>query len=190
VKIIPLYASELLLIKACQAAEPKAQQVVYEKYAGKMYAICKRYIGAEMEAEDVMVEGFLKVFNKINGFEIKGSFEGWIKRIMVNESLMYLRSKKKEGFQVAYDSIIVEPTTNLPTTDLECDELMEMINSLSLGYKTVFNMYAIEGYSHSEIAKMLNISEGTSKSQLSRARALLQDIIQKKEMIELKNIKR
>jgi RNA polymerase sigma factor (sigma-70 family) len=181
VKILQLYSSEEQLVKACQQADPKAQRRLYEKYAPKMLAICTRYVGNEMEAEDVMVDGFMKVFDHVNGFKLEGSFEGWIKRIMVNESLMYLRSKKKEGFQTSYDQVFNEPEPVLLATSLETDDLLKMIDSLPLGYKTVFSLYAIEGYSHAEIAKMLSISEGTSKSQLSRARAILQNMITEKD---------
>lgn len=181
-KIIPLFTSEEQLVKACQKADPKAQKRVYEKYAPKMLAICNRYLADEMEAEDVMIEGFMKVFDKINTFKLEGSFEGWIKRIMVNEALMTLRSKKKEGFSVGYEQIEYEQEPQTTDTQLEAAELMTIISKLPTGFRTVFNLYAIEGYSHADIAKELNISEGTSKSQLSRARVILQQMVQKTEI--------
>lgn len=181
-KIIPLFTSEEQLVKACQKADPKAQKRVYEKYAPKMLAICNRYLADEMEAEDVMIEGFMKVFDKINTFKLEGSFEGWIKRIMVNEALMTLRSKKKEGFSVSYEQIEYEQEPQTIQTQLEAAELMTIISKLPTGFRTVFNLYAIEGYSHADIAKELNISEGTSKSQLSRARVILQQMLQKTEI--------
>lgn len=180
--IIPLFTSEEQLVKACQKADPKAQKRVYEKYAPKMLAICNRYLADEMEAEDVMIEGFMKVFDKINTFKLEGSFEGWIKRIMVNEALMTLRSKKKEGFSVGYEQIEFEQEPQTIQTQLEAAELMNIISKLPTGFRTVFNLYAIEGYSHADIAKELNISEGTSKSQLSRARVILQQMLQKTEI--------
>ncbi len=180
--IIPLFTSEEQLVKACQKADPKAQKRVYEKYAPKMLAICNRYLADEMEAEDAMIEGFMKVFDKINTFKLEGSFEGWIKRIMVNEALMTLRSKKKEGFSVDYEQISYEQEPQTTQTQLEVDELMSIIGHLPTGYRTVFNLYALEGYSHADIAKELNISEGTSKSQLSRARVILQQMVQKTEI--------
>jgi RNA polymerase sigma-70 factor (ECF subfamily) len=133
-----------------------------------------------------MVESIMKIFDKVGQFEFKGSFEGWVKRIIVNEALMFLRTKKytmveAEAADVA--NVNVDLSDNLDTEDL-----VNTINELPVGYRTVFNLYAIEGYSHSEIAEMLNISEGTSKSQLSRARAILQEKIKKKELIELENI--
>ncbi len=180
--IIPLYTTDEQLVKACQKADPKAQKRVYEKYAPKMLAICKRYLADELEAEDVMIEGFMKVFNKIDSFKLEGSFEGWIKRIMVNEALMLLRSKKKEGFSVDLDSAHYEIEPHFTPNSLEADELIKIIAGLPTGFRTVFNLYAIEGYSHAEIAKELNITEGTSKSQLSRARVILQNLVQKNDI--------
>jgi RNA polymerase sigma factor (sigma-70 family) len=182
--IIPLFTSEEQLVRACQKADPKAQKRVYEKYSPKMMAICKRYLADEMEAEDIMIEGFMKVFDKIDGFKMEGSFEGWIKRIMVNEALMCLRSKKKEGFVTGLEQIGYEEEPQISQSNLGAEELMGLIGNLPTGFRTVFNLYAIEGYSHAEIAKELNISEGTSKSQLSRARVILQQMVNK---LEIKN---
>ncbi len=178
-KIVPLYASENVLIENCQKADSKAQRYLYEKYAPKMLAICKRYLGQSHQAEDAMIEGFIKVFEKIDTFKNQGSFEGWIKKIMVNEALMSLRANQKNMF---LEDIITINETELNqnfNTNIEADELLKMIETLPLGFKTVFNMYAIEGYSHQEIAQMLHITEGTSKSQLSRARVHLQNMLQK-----------
>jgi RNA polymerase sigma factor (sigma-70 family) len=180
--IIQLFTSEEQLVKACQKADPKAQKRVYEKYAPKMMAAVSRYLPDEMEAEDAMIEGFMKVFDKINTFKLEGSFEGWIRRIMVNEALMTIRSKKKEGFQMSLDQLIEEPEPLQIQSNLEADELIAIIGTLPTGFRTVFNLYAIEGFSHAEIAKELNISEGTSKSQLSRARVILQQMIQKTDI--------
>jgi RNA polymerase sigma-70 factor (ECF subfamily) len=120
-----------------------------------------------------MIQGFMKIFDKIGQFSFNGSFEGWIKRIMVNEALMKLRSVK--NIEVDMDEVSASNFKTNETTSLEREDLMKMIQSLPQGYRTVFNLYAIEGYSHAEIATQLGISEGTSKSQLSRARALLQE---------------
>jgi RNA polymerase sigma factor (sigma-70 family) len=188
-KIIPLFTTEEQLVKACQKADPKAQKRVYEKYAPKMLAICKRYISDEMEAEDAMVEGFMKIFGKIDSFKLEGSFEGWMKRIMVNEALMLLRSKKKEGFSMSIEQIQVAEEPQYFENNLAVDDLLNLVASLPTGFRTVFNLYAIEGYAHAEIAEMLNISEGTSKSQLSRARVILQNLVTKKN-IENAYIKR
>ena len=182
-KLLQLFQSEEALVKACQKGNPKAQQRVYEKYAPKMFGICFRYVHDDFEAEGIMIEGFVRVFNKIESFKSEGSFEGWIRRIMVNESLMYLRSNKKYQFEISYDQILYEPEPEQFRTDLEVQDLLKLIERLPVGYKTVFNLYAIEGYSHAEIAKHLGITESTSKSQLSRARVVLQNELVKVESL-------
>ena len=171
------------MVKACQKGDPKAQRRVYEKYAPKMLGICFRYVHDDFEAEEIMIEGFVRVFDKIESFKLEGSFEGWIRRIMVNESLMYLRSNKKYQFEISYDQILYEPEPEQFRTDLETQDLLKLIEKLPIGYRTVFNLYAIEGYSHAEIAKQLGITESTSKSQLSRARVVLQNELMKVESL-------
>jgi len=161
------------LVQSCKMRDRKAQEAVFKRFAGKMMAVCKRYVGVGPLAEDVLMEGFMKVFTKIDLFQEQGSFEGWIRRIMVNEALMALRKEGKMKFQdtdFGYEIGQVEDAY----MNLQVEELNKLIESLPLGYKTVFNLYAIEGYNHQEIAEMLGIKEGTSKSQLSRARGLLQ----------------
>jgi len=128
-----------------------------------------------------MIDGFMKVFEKINQFREDGSFEGWIRRIMVTESLMFLRRNRQWRQEVAVDEISDEPDYEWADTAIHENDLLRMVNQLPDGYRTVFNLYAIEGYSHAEIAEMLGISEGTSKSQLSRARTLLQANLKKLE---------
>ncbi|WP_031528327.1 RNA polymerase sigma factor [Dyadobacter crusticola] len=176
-KILALFSQEAQLVKALKREDPKAQQQVYSKYSTRMLGLCFRYICDEMAAEDVMVEGFLKVFGKIDQFNSEGSFEGWIRRIMVNESLGYLRKQKR----ILEDNLSDE-ANNIPDyiqadQNLQAQELLELIERLPAGYRTVFNLYAIEGYAHTEIAEMLGITESTSKSQLHRARALLQKMV-------------
>ncbi|OZI06087.1 RNA polymerase subunit sigma-70 [Siphonobacter sp. BAB-5385] len=177
VKLLSLFQTEEQLVKACQKADPKAQRRVYEKYSARMLAVCRRYFKDEYEAEECMVEGFVKVFERISQFKLEGSFEGWIRRIVVNECLMALRSKKQLGWQTSYDEILYEPDPQLPETSLEVADLLKLVDQLPTGYRTVFNLYAIDGYSHEEIARTLQITESTSKSQLHRARALLQRLI-------------
>jgi RNA polymerase sigma factor (sigma-70 family) len=177
VKILSLFQTEEQLVRACQQGDAKAQRRLYDKYSAKMLGVCYRYLHDEFEAEEAMIEGFLKVFEKITFFKNEGSFEGWIRKIMVNESLMYLRGKKKMGWQATYEEVLIEPNPSLATTHLEADDLLKIIEQLPTGYKTIFNLYAIEGYSHAEIAAMLSISESTSKSQLSRARDVLKKMI-------------
>jgi RNA polymerase sigma factor (sigma-70 family) len=178
IKILPLYNQEAQLIKALKRADPKAQRQVYDKYASRMLGVCMRYVGNQMTAEDILVEGFIKVFDKIEQFKSEGSFEGWIRRIMVNEALGHLRQRKR----LLEDAILdeaqeVADSNTLADQSLEANEMMEMIETLPTGYRTVFNLYAIEGYAHAEIADMLGITESTSKSQLHRARALLQQLL-------------
>ena len=142
--------------------------------AGKMLAVVKRYITNTSEAEDTLMEGFVKVFAKLDQYQGGGSFEGWIRKIMVNEALMSVRKNKDRypvDIDVAFD--LAEPDETL--MQLGVQEIESLIATLPIGYRTIFNLYAIEGYSHAEIALLLNISEGTSKSQLFRARALLQN---------------
>lgn len=171
-KIIPIFGTEHDLARAISRGDSKAQTLLYEKYSPKMLAICCRYMNDVMEAEDVMVDGFMRIFDKISQFNFKGSFEGWMRRIIVNEALMRLRSKKM--INVELEEVRQEVSDASVESDLHADELLKLISELPVGYRTVFNLYAIEGYSHAEIAEELGISEGTSKSQLSRARALLQ----------------
>lgn len=177
IKILPLFNSEENLVKALQRAEPKAQRQLYEKYAARMLAVCRRYLSDDMEAEDVMIEGFMKVFEKVEQFKNQGSFEGWIRRLMVNEALMALR--KNKGKETDYDTAEMEQMPDCTWADqhLEASDLMKIIETLPAGYRTIFNLYAIEGYSHAEIAQTLGISESTSKSQLHRARGWLQEKI-------------
>lgn len=161
------------IVKRCQANDAEAQRILYEKYADKMYGICFRYLSEETSAEDAVTEGFLKVFEKIQYFEYrgKGSLTGWIKRIVVNESLMILRKRKHKLVDIDCSSE-KENGQNIDQSLLEEDIISE-IRKLPKGYRTVFNLYAIEGYSHKEIGEKLGISENTSKSQLSKARASL-----------------
>lgn len=169
------------LIAGCRKGQRQAQQELYQRLSGKMLGVCRRYIKDASEAEAVMVTGFLKVFDKIDQFSGQGSFEGWIRRIMVNESLLYIRKNKGMYLEVDIEYADQEANYTLASAHLEAEDLVKMIGLLPIGYRTVFNMYAIEGYSHQEIASTLDISVNTSKSQLSRARKLLQKQILEKE---------
>lgn len=167
-------SSEEQLILACKAGKRKAQQELYEKYASRMLAVCCRYTGNQAEAEDVMMNAFFKVFTKMEQFQSQGSFEGWIRRIMVNEALSHIRKYKNMSVEVDIEKASRQPDIAKVEQNLAAADLEAMISELPIGYRTVFNMYAIEGYSHKEISEMLDISESTSKSQLSRARSYLQ----------------
>lgn len=166
--------SEEELIEGCRQNKAKAQKALFDKYSGKMLGVVLRYIKDRDESEEVMITSFMKVFDKIDQFKSEGSFEGWIRRIMVNESLMYLRKNKNMYLEVDLEKADRDPNYGQLSDHLEAEDLMRMIQELPMGYRTVFNMYAIEGFSHAEIAEHLGINVNTSKSQLSRARAVLQ----------------
>jgi RNA polymerase sigma-70 factor (ECF subfamily) len=187
-KIISLLGSDHDLARAIKQGDNKALNTFYDKYAGKMLAICKRYLSDGMIAEDVMITGLTKVIAKIDQFGFNGSFEGWVKRIIVNEALMKIRSQKNNEIDI--DTVAYTLPIENEGDHLEADDLFNMVASLPDGYRTVFNLYAIEGFGHKEIAEKLGISEGTSKSQLSRARAMLQNMLQKIEHSDLKQINR
>ncbi len=180
-RLIPFFTTETQLIAALKQGEGRAHKLVYERFAGKMLAVCSRYCANRDDAEEVMLDGFMRVFEKIGQFREDGSFEGWIRRVMVTESLMFLRKNKQWRQEVPINEISVEPDYEWADTHLREDDLLRLVHQLPDGYRTVFNLYAIEGYAHAEIATMLSISEGTSKSQLSRARAMLQLNLKKME---------
>ena len=172
-KVIQLYKNNNDLIKKAKKQSREAQHVLYEQYAPKMLSVCRYYIKDLQHAEDVMLNGFFKAFTNINQFQDKGSFEGWLRKIMVRESISFLRQKKGFEFSIEESNYEVEYQNDI-YDKINVAEIQERIDSLPEGYKVVFIMYAIEGYKHHEIAKLLDISEGTSKSQLSKARKLLQ----------------
>ena len=165
------------LLKGCQRRDRNAQQQLFDLYSSKMYALCYRYVRHAMEAEDILVTAFTKIFERIDQFKGEGSFEGWIRRIMVNEALTYLRKSRTMYLETDLEQADREPDYDRIGDHLEAEDLMKMIQELPAGYRLVFNMYAIDGYSHKEIAEHLGISENTSKSQLSRARVYLQKIL-------------
>ncbi len=189
IRFLPFFQSEIQLITALKRADSRAQKVVYERYSGKMMAVCVRYIANRSDAEEVMIDGFMRGFERIAQFREEGSFEGWLRRIMVTESLMFLRRAKTWRQEIALDEIASEPDYEWAEDFLEVDDLLRLVGQLPEGYRTVFNLYAIEGYTHQEIASELGISEGTSKSQLSRARLWLQTSLVKLER-EYEQVKR
>ncbi|MFD2587695.1 RNA polymerase sigma factor [Croceitalea marina] len=173
-KIISFYSNEKQLLKKAISGNRDAQRTIYEKFAPKMLSVCRQYIKDVHFAEDVMVNGFVKVFKNLSAFEHRGSFEGWIRKIMVRESISYLR---KQQF-VVFDDEIVDKNERFESSSasiIDVEGVQQLIDALPEGYKMVFVLYAVEGYKHHEIAKMLEISEGTSKSQLFKARKLLQE---------------
>ena len=178
---IPFYMTEGQLIAALKRGESRAHKVVYDRFGSKMMAVCIRYCANRADAEEVLLDGFMRVFDKVDQFREDGSFEGWVRRVMVTESLMFLRKNKQWRQEISIDDMPGEPDYEWADTAVNESDLLRMVNQLPDGYRTVFNLYAIEGYAHAEIAEMLGISEGTSKSQLSRARTLLQMNLKKLE---------
>jgi RNA polymerase sigma factor (sigma-70 family) len=165
------------LIKGCLRRDKTAQQQLFDLYASKMYGVCYRYVKHAMEAEDILVMAFTKVYERLNQFKGDGSFEGWIRRIVINEALTHIRKNRAMHLLTDLDQADREPDYNKLADHLEAEDLLRMIDKLPPGYRVVFNMYAIDGYSHKEIGTQLGISENTSKSQLSRARVFLQKLL-------------
>ncbi len=173
---------EKQLLSACLKGDRKAQKQLYDLFASKMYGVCLRYAKDESTAQDYLQEGFIRVFTHLDKFRGEGSLEGWVRRIIVNTALEKLR--KTDIFK---RSLEVEQMANLAsdaaqvTDRMNADDLLHLVQTLPVGFRTVFNLYAIEGYTHQEIGELLHISEGTSKSQYSRARQWLQHRITQKE---------
>ena len=182
-------ASELDMIEGCKKGDRQAQKLLYDRFSGKMYALCCRYVKDKMEAEDVFVTAFTKILDRIDQFKGEGSFEGWIRRVIVNESLSYLRRNKSMYIETDIEAADHEPNYDRLENHLEAQDLLQVISELPSGYRIVFNLFAIDGYSHKEISKQLGINENTSKSQLSRARSLLQKRLLELEEAEMKESK-
>ncbi|MVN90162.1 sigma-70 family RNA polymerase sigma factor [Mucilaginibacter sp. HME9299] len=174
------YSTEDLIAK-CKTADRKCQELLYKQFASKMLAVCMRYAVDKMEAEDMLQNGFVRVFQKINDYRGDGSFEGWMRRIMVHSSIEYYRKHHKMTLVDIDESGYEQPVNAAAASSLETKDLMALIQQLPAGYRMVFNLYAIEGYSHREIADIADITEGASKSQLSRARTLLKQKIEQLE---------
>jgi RNA polymerase sigma factor (sigma-70 family) len=181
-------AKEDEIIKGCLRREPNAQQQLFDLYSSKMYGLCYRYVRHAMEAEDILVTAFTKIFERIGQFKGEGSFEGWMRRIMVNEALTYLRKSRSMYLETDLEQADREPDYDKLSDHLETEDLLKMIQELPAGYRLVFNMYAIDGYSHKEIAEQLGISENTSKSQLSRARVYLQKMLAESDWLSNQKI--
>lgn len=174
-KTLSLPLPDADLVAACRRGSAPAQEQLYRRFAPKMLALCLRYVRHEFDAEDVLIRGFVKVFHSLGQFEGKGSLEGWVRRIMVNEALTFLRSRESLTLSIE-DCSTDHLATDLPAADVELQaaDLLRLVQELPAGYRAVFNLYALEGYSHLEVADLLGITEGTSKSQLSKARGVLQ----------------
>jgi len=167
------------IIKGCKKGDPTAQKKLYDSYRSRFMGISLRYTSSRDQAQDVLQESFIKIFTKMSSFDSKGSFEGWMTRIVINTAISMNRKwdyRKTAEDIMEYDSIEETPDV---VDHISHKELLEMVSQLPTGYRTVFNLYAIDGFTHPEISKMTGIAEGTSKSQLSRAKAILVAKIQK-----------
>jgi RNA polymerase sigma-70 factor (ECF subfamily) len=167
------------LIEGCIKGDRKMQYELYERFAPKMYGVCLRYAANTEEAEDILQEGFIKIFKKISSYRGDGSFEGWIRRIFVNTAIEQFRKKTYLQPITEQEESTIEGKYISVLDNMAEKDIIKLIQQLSPGYRTVFNMYVIEGFTHKQIAEALNISEGTSKSQLSRAKLILQDLLKK-----------
>ena len=175
--------TEFELIQRCCQQDAKAQRFLYERYAPKMLGVCRRYISSREDAEDVLVEAMFKVFDNIQAFQSAGSFEGWIRRIVVNEALMFLRKKRLLTVDTDVSELnSIDHATPLSIEhELAAKEILQLLERLPTGYRTVFNLFVIEGYKHIEIAEILNISINTSKSQLILAKERMRREFEKLE---------
>lgn len=172
---------EKKLIQACIKEKRNAQKQLYDLYSPKMYYVCLRYARHELEAQDMLQDGFVKVFDKIASFKSNGSFEGWIRRIIVNTSLNHCRKRSFKQEQIGIEDYQDKVVNSKAISLLSEKELLALIQQLPDGYRMVFNLYVIEGYSHKEIGEMLDITESTSRSQLAKARKWMQNVIEKQK---------
>ncbi len=181
--IVKMLLSETELVQGCLDQNPRAQRQLYERYAGKMLAVVRRYIRDRDDADDVLAQGFVKVFQYLHQYEGRGALAGWVRRVMVHEALKFLR--KRNALTVSIDDADGQGgmvanrlgTAANAESDLAAADLWRLLEKLPTGYRTVFNLYAVEGFTHPQIAELMHISEGTSKSQLFKARAVLQQQI-------------
>jgi len=166
------------LINGCIAGERRMQEMLYQRFSGKMYAVCLRYANNSDDAQDLLQEGFIKVYRNLDKFRKEGSFEGWIRRVFVNTAIEHYRKKVNLNSIGEKEERMIEDGSFTVLDHLAEKDIIQLVQELSPGYRSVFNMYVIEGYSHKEIGDILNISEGTSKSQLARAKSILQKKVQ------------
>lgn len=176
--------TEEVLLQGCLQNDANAQQELYAKYSPKMLSVCFRYAKTREDAEDMMQEGFIKVFAQIKQFESRGSLEGWILRIMVHTCINHLKKNKRfnENLDIVYAGNMTIREEHIPSV-LQAKQVVESIRALPIGYRTVLNLYAIEGYSHKEIGELLDIEESTSRSQYTRAKNLLEEVLIKRKIL-------
>lgn len=179
--------TEEVILQGCLNNEASAQRELYQTYSPKMLAVCYRYAHNREDAEDMLQEGFIKVFTQLHTFEKRGSFEGWIRRIVVHTCINTLKRNKKfsESVDLIHANSIQVKEDSVPAL-VQVKQIVECIRSLPIGYRTVLNLFAIEGYSHREIAQLLDIEESTSRSQFTRAKNMLEDLLIKKRILQPK----
>jgi RNA polymerase sigma factor (sigma-70 family) len=182
--------TEEAILTGCLQNESVAQRELYAKYSPKMLSVCYRFAHNREDAEDMLQEGFIKVFSQIHTFQSKGAFEGWIRRIIVHTCINHLKKNKKfnESVDIIHATGVQIREESVPSI-VQAKQVVECIRLLPLGYRTVLNLYAIEGYSHKEIADMLDVEESTSRSQYTRAKQMLEDILIKKNIINASRLK-
>jgi RNA polymerase sigma factor (sigma-70 family) len=176
--------TEEAILRGCANNDASAQRELYNRYSSKMLAVCYRFAHNREDAEDMLQEGFIKVFLQIHTFENRGSFEGWVRRIVVHTCINILKKNKRfnESVDIIHASGIQIREESVPAV-IQAKQVVECIRMLPMGYRTVLNLYAIEGYSHREIATMLEIEESTSRSQYTRAKSMLEDILVRKKIL-------
>lgn len=177
--------TEDFIIAGCFNNDPAAQRELYNRYSPKMLSVCYRFAPNREDAEDMLQEGFIKIYTQIQTFQNKGSFEGWIRRIIVHTCINFLKKHKKFNDNLCLDNAAFVPIKEETVPSImQAKQVIECIRTLPLGYRTVLNLYAIEGYSHREISQMLDIEESTSRSQYTRAKVMLENMLVKKKILE------
>ncbi|MFY8025120.1 MAG: RNA polymerase sigma factor [Sediminibacterium sp.] len=177
--------TEQTILVGCLNNDPSAQRELYNRYSPKMLSVCYRFSNSREDAEDMLQEGFIKIFTQIHTFQNKGAFEGWIRRIIVHTCINFLKKNKKFSNSIDLDQAdYLEVKEETVPSVMQARQIIECIRLLPIGYRTVLNLYAMEGYSHKEIGDMLDIEESTSRSQYTRAKAMLEAILIKKRIIE------
>ncbi|MBK7637625.1 MAG: sigma-70 family RNA polymerase sigma factor [Saprospiraceae bacterium] len=169
------------IINNCKKEDPEAQKKLYDMFKDQMFAVCLRYLKNHQDAEDIFIEGFFKVLTKIGNYKGDGSFEGWMRKVMVNESLMFLRKRTNLHMTVEIPEKDIADEILRDEDEISAEDIIKILDELPVGYRTVFNLYVFEDYKHREIAEMLGISINTSKSQLILAKKRVHEILKKKE---------
>ncbi|HEV8285113.1 MAG TPA: sigma-70 family RNA polymerase sigma factor [Chitinophagaceae bacterium] len=177
--------TEEAILKGCLQSDPTAQKELYNRYSPKMLSVCYRFAHNREDAEDMLQEGFIKIFSQMHTFGNRGAFEGWIRRIIVHTCINILKKNKKfnESVDIIHATAVQVREESVPSI-VQAKQIVECIRMLPIGYRTVLNLYAIEGYSHREIGMMLDIEESTSRSQYTRAKAMLEDMLVRKKIIQ------